>query len=286
MGGGQTFVSVTRPCFLGVYGGPSLWSGRRACLCTYPPVPRSNGSANNAFGFVSFDDPRDAEDALVMDRREVDGHKLLVEMHHGDQPKPARLSSLFVLVYFTQVGGLEPTVASTSIINRQLSKNCNPPPHACFRVLHYNKLITGNERSATTTTIAKHTGFAHIRCARLCAHMHLNHAEGARAWSIQFPPNTHDLRTPSTGVQRSSCIIGAYPATAGGGGGGSGRAVPRCRHIGCVVSHGAAAVSCCVRVIGTCVTCVTCAGRATMTRREGGGGGEGGPSESVPRHVP
>ena len=86
------------------------------------------------------------------------------------------------------------------------------------------------------------------------------------------------------------CITGAYPATArGGGGGGSGRAVPRCRHIGCVVSHGAAAVSCCVRVISTCVTCVTCAGRATMTRRggEGGGrGGEGGPSESVPRHVP
>ena len=56
---------------------------------------------------------------------------------------------------------------------------------------------------------------------------------------------------------------------------GSGRAVPRCRHIGCVVSHGAAAVSCCVRVIGTCVTCVTCAGRATMTRRGGGGGGFG-----------
>ena len=51
--------------------------------------------------------------------------------------------------------------------------------------------------------------------------------------------------------------------------------MPRCRHIGCVVSHGAAAVSCCVRVIGTCVTCVTCAGRATMTRRGGGGGGIG-----------
>ena len=40
------------------------------------------------------------------------------------------------------------------------------------------------------------------------------------------------------------------------------------------MSHGAAAVLCCVRVIGTCVTCVTCAGRATMTRT--GGGGEGG----------
>ena len=56
----------------------------------------------------------------------------------------------------------------------------------------------------------------------------------------------------------------------GGGGGGSGRAVPRCRHIGCVVSHGAAAMSCCVRVIGTCVTCAGCAGCATMTRRGGG----------------
>ena len=55
-------------------------------------------------------------------------------------------------------------------------------------------------------------------------------------------------------------------------GGGARRAVPRYRHIGCVVSHGAAAVSCCVRVIGTCVTCVTCAGRATMTRRGGGRG--------------
>ena len=60
-----------------------------------------------------------------------------------------------------------------------------------------------------------------------------------------------------------------------GGGGGSGRAVPRCRHIGCVVSHGAAAMSCCVRVIGTCVTCAGCAGCATVTRRGGGGGGGG-----------
>ena len=87
------------------------------------------------------------------------------------------------------------------------------------------------------------------------------------------------------GIQWADLLdcLGAYPATAGGGrgGGGSGRAVPRCRHIGCVVSHGAAAVSCCVRVIGTCVTC---ASRATMTRRGGGGGG--GASESVPRHVP
>ena len=53
------------------------------------------------------------------------------------------------------------------------------------------------------------------------------------------------------------------------------------------MSHGAAAVSCCVRVIGTCITCAGSAGRATMTRRGGGGGGgEGGASESVPRHVP
>ena len=74
-------------------------------------------------------------------------------------------------------------------------------------------------------------------------------------------------------AQGRGCPYGAYPATAGGAGGaGSGRAVPRFRHIGCVVSHGAAAVSYCVRVIGTCVTCVTCAGRATMTRRGGGGG--------------
>ena len=73
--------------------------------------------------------------------------------------------------------------------------------------------------------------------------------------------------------------VGAYPATEGGG-----RvlrhAMPRCRHIGCVVSHGAAAVSCCVRVIGTCVTSVTFDGRATMTRRGGAA------SESVPGHVP
>ena len=45
----------------------------------------------------------------------------------------------------------------------------------------------------------------------------------------------------------------------------------QCRHIGCVMSHGAAAWLCCVRVIGTCVTYVACAGRATMTRRGRGG---------------
>ena len=80
--------------------------------------------------------------------------------------------------------------------------------------------------------------------------------------------------------QLLNCIKGAYPATAGGargggeGRGGLGRAVPRCRHIGCVMSHAAAATSCCVRVIGTCVACVAYAGRATMTRR--GGWGRGG----------
>ena len=94
-----------------------------------------------------------------------------------------------------------------------------------------------------------------------------------------------DKKTNALGPYVCDWHSGAYPATAGGGGrggggGGSGRAVPRCRHIGCVVSHGAAAVSCCVRVIGTCVTCVGCAGRATMTRRGGGA------SESVPRHMP
>ena len=49
--------------------------------------------------------------------------------------------------------------------------------------------------------------------------------------------------------------IGAYPATEGGGG-GLGRAVPRCRHIGCVVSHGAAAVSCCVVLCYAVLCCV------------------------------
>ena len=75
------------------------------------------------------------------------------------------------------------------------------------------------------------------------------------------------LRNGFWGMPESS-LVGSLPSH-GGGGGGLGRAMPRCRHIGCVVSHGAAAVSCCVRVIGTCVTCVTCAGRATMTRRGG-----------------
>ena len=41
-----------------------------------------------------------------------------------------------------------------------------------------------------------------------------------------------------------------------GGGGGLGRAVPRCRHIGCVVSHGAAAVSCCVVLCYAVLCCV------------------------------
>ena len=47
---------------------------------------------------------------------------------------------------------------------------------------------------------------------------------------------------------------GAYPATEGGG--GLGCAVPRCRHIGCVVSHGAAAVSCCVVLCYAVLCCV------------------------------
>ena len=51
-------------------------------------------------------------------------------------------------------------------------------------------------------------------------------------------------------------LVGAYPAMEGGGGGGLGRAVPRCRHIGCVVSHGPAAVSCCVVVCYAVLCCV------------------------------
>ena len=59
-------------------------------------------------------------------------------------------------------------------------------------------------------------------------------------------------------------VSGAYPATEGGGrgggGGGLGRAVPRCRHIGCVVSHRAAVVLCCVvlRVWHLCHPCWPC----------------------------
>ena len=71
------------------------------------------------------------------------------------------------------------------------------------------------------------------------------------------------------------CCCAVWELTQPRGGGGSGCAVPRYRHIGCVVSQGAAVVSCCVRVIGTCATYGTGAGRATMTRRggeEGGGG--------------
>ena len=63
------------------------------------------------------------------------------------------------------------------------------------------------------------------------------------------------------------CSLPSHGGGGRGGGGGSGRAVPQCRHIGCVVSHGAAAMSCCMRVNGTRVTCAGC---ATMT--SGGGG--------------
>ena len=81
------------------------------------------------------------------------------------------------------------------------------------------------------------------------------------------------------------------PRRGGGGGGGLGCAVPRCRHIGCVVSHGAAAVSCCVggksgtdlhlcAIFEACLcfivlvhlSCVTYVPCATMTWRGGGGG--------------
>ena len=54
-------------------------------------------------------------------------------------------------------------------------------------------------------------------------------------------------------------INGAYPAT-GGGGGGLGCAVPRCRHIGCVVSHGAAAVLCCLVLCYVVLCCVVLSG--------------------------
>ena len=87
-----------------------------------------------------------------------------------------------------------------------------------------------------------------------------------------------DLRTGGKPSYRGLCCPeGACPATAAGGGGGGGGLRPcratRCRHIGCVMSQGVAAMSCCMRVIGTCVTCAGRAGRAgraTMTRRGGG----------------
>ena len=121
-------------------------------------------------------------------------------------------------------------------------------------------------------------------------------------------------------------LIGAYPATEEGGGGGGLACRATVPHIGCVVSHGAAAVSCCVvlcyavlcelvGILHNKFTCVTCAGRAIMTWRGGGGWHgtqcnglctrvigtcvtcvtcagratmtrRGGASESVPRHVP
>ena len=48
-----------------------------------------------------------------------------------------------------------------------------------------------------------------------------------------------------------------------GGGGGLGHAVPRCRHIGCVVSHGAAAVSC--RVVLCYMLCCVVLDSASLT---------------------
>ena len=71
------------------------------------------------------------------------------------------------------------------------------------------------------------------------------------------------LKTPP-GVCEAS-LLRALPVTmeltqprrgGGGGGGGLGCAVPRCRHIGCVVSHGAAAVSCCVVLCYAVLCCV------------------------------
>ena len=78
-------------------------------------------------------------------------------------------------------------------------------------------------------------------------------------WDRKFASGVRTLEYLA--IQAMMHSMGAYPATEAGG--GLGRAMPRCRHIGCVASHGAAAVSCCVRVIGTPVTYVTCAGRAT-----------------------
>ena len=88
---------------------------------------------------------------------------------------------------------------------------------------------------------------------------------------------------------RGGSNYGAYPTTEGGGGGGGGGglgcAVPRCRHIGCVVSHGAAAVCCKLHEFVLCfveaclcfivlvhLSCVTYVPCATMTWRGGGGG--------------
>ena len=61
------------------------------------------------------------------------------------------------------------------------------------------------------------------------------------------------------GEWSETCDTGGYPATEGWGGEGGrglGRAVPRCRHIGCVVSHRAAAVSCCVVLCYAVLCCV------------------------------
>ena len=44
------------------------------------------------------------------------------------------------------------------------------------------------------------------------------------------------------------------------GGGDLGRAVPECRHIGCVVSHGAAALSCCLVLCYAVLCCVVLSG--------------------------
>ena len=72
----------------------------------------------------------------------------------------------------------------------------------------------------------------------------------------------------------------SLPSHGGGGGRGLGRAVPRCRHIGSAVSHGAAAVSCSVVLCWhLCHLCHLC--RQCHHDMEGGGA-----SESVPQHVP
>ena len=66
--------------------------------------------------------------------------------------------------------------------------------------------------------------------------------------------------------------LGSVELTQPGRGGGLGRAIPRCRHIGCVVSHGAAAaVSCCVVLCcwHLCHLCHLC--RPCHHDMEGGG---------------